>query len=33
MGTIGIFAFGVVFGLVAGFIFAKVRNAAQKGSK
>lgn len=33
MGTLGIFAFGVAFCLVAGFIFAKVRNAAHKGGK
>lgn len=33
MGTFGIFAFGVTFGLVAGFIFAKVRSAAGKGGK
>ncbi len=33
MGTFGIFAFGVALGLVAGFIFAKVRNAAHKGGK
>lgn len=33
MGTFGIFAFGVAFGLVADFIFAKVRNAAHKGGK
>ena len=33
MGTFGIFAFGVAVGLVAGFIFAKVRNAAHKGGK
>lgn len=33
MGTLGIFAFGVAFGLVAGFIFVKVRNAAHKGGK
>lgn len=33
MATFGIFAFGVAFGLVVGFIFAKVRSAARKETK